>query len=135
MSHHDSQTLLTGTTRPHQWHHTRGIHLNVCRDGVNAKVAMVAAVVWVAATTTCGGAPPSGVLAAVPSEERAALVDLYLSTSGPRWWRNRAGWSSYATASDPCDDSWYGVTCEDTPSGSHVMYVLPLCRMVCSVAT
>ena len=49
--------------------------------------------------------------AAVPSHEREALVDLYDSTNGAGWSRND-NWLN----GDPCDNNWFGVTCDDTKS-------------------
>jgi hypothetical protein len=43
--------------------------------------------------------------------ERNALVELYTSTSGSQWWRNR-GWVNHENGSDPCDDQWPGVYCD-----------------------
>ena len=47
--------------------------------------------------------------AAVPAEERDALVALYNSTSGDGW-RNNTNWLS----GDPCTNSWFGITCNGT---------------------
>ena len=45
-------------------------------------------------------------------DQRQALVDLYNATSGPAW-RIRTGWANYTTSfSDPCANSWHGVTCD-----------------------
>jgi hypothetical protein len=44
--------------------------------------------------------------AAVPSEQRSALVDLFTTTGGASW-RDNYHWN----AADPCDNSWYGVSC------------------------
>jgi hypothetical protein len=51
-----------------------------------------------------------GVVAPTAPAQRAALVELYIATNGSGW-SNRAGWQDYATASDPCDNGWSGVTC------------------------
>src|SRR5687768_579906 len=48
--------------------------------------------------------------AAIPSAERAALVDLYQSTNGAGWDEN-AKWLS----NEP-ECTWYGVTCDETQS-------------------
>jgi len=47
-----------------------------------------------------------GSFAAVPFEEREALVQLYFSTNGDNWVDN-SGWLT----GDPCDNGWYGVNC------------------------
>lgn len=41
-----------------------------------------------------------------PSEQAAALRDLFDATGGPRW-SNKKGW----LVGDPCDDAWHGVMC------------------------
>ncbi len=51
------------------------------------------------------------VVAVTEPAQRAALVDLYLSTSGPTRWRGRLGWQDYANGSDPCDNAWAQVSC------------------------
>jgi len=51
-------------------------------------------------------------LAAVPSNEKDALVTLYNSTNGPSWDIN-TNWLS----GDPCADNWFGVTCD---ANSHI---------------
>ncbi len=62
-----------------------------------------------------GAALPVGVVVAPTApDQRAAMVELYLSTNGSDW-SDRGGWKDYATGSDPCDKSWYGLAC----SGSH----------------
>ncbi len=56
--------------------------------------------------------------------QRAALVDLYIATNGSTWGAN-TGWQDYSSGSDPCDNSWFRVTC-DGSSGSlnrNVQYV------------
>ena len=49
----------------------------------------------------------SGALGATPSAEITALERLYASTNGDSWISDD-GWLD----GDPCDDDWYGVTCE-----------------------
>ncbi len=44
---------------------------------------------------------------AVPTAQHEALVALYSSTNGASW-TIATGWLS----GDPCDDSWYGITCD-----------------------
>ncbi len=51
-----------------------------------------------------------GVVAPTAAAQRAALVDLYMATSGSTWSIN-TGWKDHTTASDPCDNGWYGVIC------------------------
>lgn len=48
--------------------------------------------------------------AAIPSSERAALVDLYQSTNGANWDQNEKWLSSESEC------TWYGVTCDETQS-------------------
>ena len=48
-------------------------------------------------------------LAAVPASERQALVDLYTVSNGATW-STGTNW----LVGDPCDDSWFGVTCNGT---------------------
>ena len=45
---------------------------------------------------------------AVDDVERDALMALYNSTNGPNWSFNNSGWG----IGNPCDPTWYGVTCE-----------------------
>jgi len=45
--------------------------------------------------------------AAVPADQKTWLMDLYSSTDGSHW-IHIDNWSAI---SDPCDDAWYGVTC------------------------
>jgi Leucine-rich repeat (LRR) protein len=50
---------------------------------------------------------PCKAQAAISSQERSALIDLYNSTNGPNW-TNKTGW--LGAAGTEC--SWYGVTCD-----------------------
>ncbi len=52
-----------------------------------------------------------GAVAPAAADQRAALVELYIATNGSSWTVGRAGWQNYLTGSDPCDNSWTGVTC------------------------
>ena len=55
------------------------------------------------------------------SAERAALVDLFVSTGSG--WTQRNHWVADANASnDPCNQAWFGVSCSAT-SPQHVLYV------------
>jgi hypothetical protein len=58
-----------------------------------------------------------GVVAPTDPDQRAALVELYIATNGSTWSNGKAGWQNHATGSDPCDNSWSGVTCSGS-SGS-----------------
>lgn len=58
-----------------------------------------------------------GVVAPTAAAQRAALVDLYLATNGSGWSTN-TGWVDYGSGSDPCDDSWAGVTCSGSAGSS-----------------
>ncbi len=51
-----------------------------------------------------------GVVAPTALNQRAALVELYIATDGSTW-NDNIGWQNHATGSDPCDNSWSGVTC------------------------
>ncbi|MCP4710918.1 MAG: hypothetical protein GY869_20030, partial [Planctomycetes bacterium] len=56
-------------------------------------------------------------MAAIPAEERAALIALYNSTNGDNW-RNNSGWKGYNPESDGfsqigSEGSWVGVTASD----------------------
>ena len=53
-------------------------------------------------------------VAAVSPLERSALVDLY-NTAGGSGWSSNTNW----LVGDPCDDSWFGVTCDG--SGTQVL--------------
>jgi len=57
------------------------------------------------------GVSSSGAWSADPqrAEQKAALLDLYASTRGGGW---RAS-DNWARDTDPCWDSWYGVTCDE----------------------
>jgi hypothetical protein len=57
-----------------------------------------------------------GVVAPTAAVQRAALVELYIATNGSTW-GDKNGWQNHATGSDPCDNSWSGVTCSGS-SGS-----------------
>ena len=64
--------------------------------------------------------PRPAALAHVASAERAALVDLYLSTNTPGW-ANSSGWADYRDANnDPCEQLWFGIAC--SPGASRVVY-------------
>jgi hypothetical protein len=64
------------------------------------------------------------VSAAVPSDQMAALRDLFDSTSGAAW-VNRTGWND----GDACETRWFGVTC----AGSDVyVHVLIVCHLECA---
>jgi hypothetical protein len=55
-----------------------------------------------------------GCVAPTAPLHRAALVDLYLASD--RWtWNDTTGWNDHESGSDPCDDSWTGVSC--SPAG------------------
>ncbi len=49
----------------------------------------------------------SSVRAAVSAAERFALVDLYDATNFGAGWTIKTNWNMR----DPCEDKWYGVTC------------------------
>lgn len=52
----------------------------------------------------------------IPTDERAALIDLYQSTDGPHW-KNTSGWLE--GPGTECD--WYGVTCAGIQSEGYVV--------------
>lgn len=56
-------------------------------------------------------------VAVTAAAQRAVLVDLYVATNGSGWSLN-TGWVDYGSGSDPCDDSWTGVTCSGTVGSS-----------------
>jgi hypothetical protein len=51
-----------------------------------------------------------GVVAPTTPEQRGALVELYIATNGSNW-SSKTGWQDHTAGSDPCDNSWSGVTC------------------------
>jgi hypothetical protein len=63
------------------------------------------------------GIRPVGVVAPTAAAQRAALVDLFIATDGNAWTSGKTGWQDHAAGSDPCDNSWSGVTCSGS-SGS-----------------
>jgi hypothetical protein len=72
-----------------------------------------------------------GAVAPAAPEQRAALVDLYIATSGSSWSSGRSGWRNHAAGSDPCDDKWSAVTC----SGINVcVWSRPVFRSRCCCA-
>jgi hypothetical protein len=53
-----------------------------------------------------------GVVAPTAAAQRAALVELYIATNGSTWSSGgNSGWQNHSTGSDPCDNSWSGVSC------------------------
>lgn len=64
-------------------------------------------------TTTCGALSEADTgfsdEETTPPIQREALVDLYNSTNGPGW-TDSTNW----LVGDPCVDSWYGVTCDQS---------------------
>ena len=66
-------------------------------------------------------AAPPAAFASTPPVEVAALGDLYYATGGNETWNRTDGWltldQSSETPSDPCDDEWYGVTCDTADQG------------------
>ena len=63
----------------------------------------------------------TSLFAAVPPAERNALIDLYNATDGSNWTRNDNWENCYFCihSSDPCDNNWYGVTCDS--SNQHII--------------
>jgi hypothetical protein len=57
---------------------------------------------------------PCGVVAPTAADQRAALVELYIATNGSDWSDN-TGWRDHGSGSDPCDNSWVGVSCAGGP--------------------
>ncbi len=57
-----------------------------------------------------------GAVAPTAAAQRAALVELYIATNGSTW-SDRTGWQNHTVGSDPCDNSWSGVSC-DASSGA-----------------
>ncbi|MDQ1352707.1 MAG: hypothetical protein QG657_3013 [Acidobacteriota bacterium] len=60
--------------------------------------------------------PAASVAAAIPSQERAALIALYNSTNGDNW-TNSSGWKTPPLAADGfalpgTENTWYGITCD-----------------------
>ena len=49
-------------------------------------------------------------LAAVPASQKQALIDLYDATNGPYW---RYGPNVWNFSSDPCEDNWYFIKCNE----------------------
>jgi hypothetical protein len=68
-----------------------------------------------------------GAAASTDPDQRAALVELYITTNGSGW-SDKKGWEGHATGSDPCDNAWSGVTCNGQPGASNrTMYVTGCC--------
>ncbi|MCX6579664.1 MAG: fibronectin type III domain-containing protein [Candidatus Aminicenantes bacterium] len=60
--------------------------------------------------------PEASDVAAIPSQERAALIALYNSTDGDNW-SNKKGWKTPPLAADGfalpgSEKNWYGITCD-----------------------
>jgi hypothetical protein len=55
-----------------------------------------------------------GAVAPTAAAQRAALVELYIATNGNTWSDNN-GWRNHTTGSDPCDNTWSGLTCLGIP--------------------
>lgn len=51
------------------------------------------------------------VVAPTSAGQRAALVDLFVSSGTPWSEPNDYGWRDYSSGSDPCDELWDGVEC------------------------
>ncbi|OQX13284.1 MAG: hypothetical protein BWK80_42985 [Desulfobacteraceae bacterium IS3] len=71
------------------------------RKGLVVMTVALLAVVWMGMVAE--------VYAAVPSEERNALIDLYNNTGGASWTNNN-NWKPTDSSSDCCE--WYGVVCD-----------------------
>ena len=69
-----------------------------------------------------GQQSPGVTRAAVPPSERQALVDVFESMGG-RKWRNGAGAAGRWLVGDPCENGWYGVTCN--ANDTHVVELYP----------
>jgi hypothetical protein len=54
----------------------------------------------------------TGVEAPTAPSQRAALVQMYIATTNGSAWSNRTGWENHGSGSDPCDNSWAGITCD-----------------------
>jgi hypothetical protein len=61
-------------------------------------------------------------VAAIPASERQALVELFDSMGGNKW-RNGTGVAGRWLQGDPCENRWYGVTCN--ANESHVTELFP----------
>src|SRR5262245_3320100 len=59
----------------------------------------------------------SSARADIPSAERAVLLEIYAMTNGGSW-TNKTGWDT-ATPGTEC--TWYGVTCNATPSVTKIL--------------
>ena len=44
----------------------------------------------------------------LPQDQKESLLSLFDATGGPHW-RNKENWYP---ATDPCDDRWFGVSCD-----------------------
>jgi hypothetical protein len=72
-----------------------------------------------------------GAAASTDPDQRAALVDLFITTNGSEW-RDNEGWKDHATGGDPCDNAWSGVTCNGQHGASNrAMYVTGCCACQC----
>jgi hypothetical protein len=88
-------------------------------DGVHAGVAGHHALpLIVAVAERLSHVIRAGAAATVVPAQRAALVDLYVATNGAGWTVN-TGWRDYATGSDPCENSWAGVSCSGSAGSSN----------------
>ena len=82
----------------------------VATSGVSLFVAVpFAGAVAVFASVVIVGHLPRQSHAVVASSELSALLDLYTATGGAGW-IDSSQWTLIAT--DPCDDSWFGVACD-----------------------